>query len=147
MMGKGNGAPQVQKRRETFLAEYARSGNISHSARHAGVDRGTHYKWLADPAYAEAFKLADADAGDALEAEARRRAVEGVDEPVGWYKGKAGGVVRRYSDTLLIFMLKGRKPDVYGDKHQIEHTGKGGGPIETATRVTVYMPDNGRSTG
>lgn len=141
----GNSAQQVSKRRETFLAEYAITGNISHSARVAGIDRGTHYKWLLDPDYAQAFKDADGEAADILEAEARRRAVEGVDEPVGWYKGEAGGVVRRYSDTLLIFLLKGRKPDVYGDKHQIEHTGKGGGPIETASKVTVYMPANGRS--
>lgn len=125
----GNGAPQVKKRRELFLAAYAGSGNISHSARAAGVDRGTHYKWLADPAYAEAFKQADAQAGDILEAEARRRAVDGVDEPVGWYKGEPGGMVRRYSDTLLIFLLKGRKPDVFGDRQRLEHTGKDGAPL------------------
>ena len=51
-----------------------------------------------------------------LEAEAYRRAVEGWVEPVGWYKGKAGGTVRRYSDTLLIFTLKGLLPDRYRDR-------------------------------
>ncbi len=43
---------------------------------------------------------------DVLEDEVTRRAVEGVEEPAGWYKGKSGGTVRRYSDTLLIFRLK-----------------------------------------
>lgn len=144
MAAKGNSAPQVAVRRKTFLDAYVMSGNISHSAREAGIDRGTHYKWLNDPEYAEAFKHADGEAGDALEAEARRRAVEGVDEPVGWYKGEAGGVVRRYSDTLLIFLLKGRKPDVFGDKIRAEHSGPDGGPIETAAKINVYIPDNAR---
>ncbi len=36
-------------------------------------------------------ELAKEDAADTLEAEACRRAVEGVEKPVGWYKGKPGG--------------------------------------------------------
>ena len=55
-------------------------------------------------------------AGDILEAEAHRRAVEGVEEPVGWYKGQAGGTVRRYSDVLLMFLLKGVLPERYKDR-------------------------------
>ena len=43
---------------------------------------------------------------DALEAEARRRAVEGVRKPV-FYQGVICGWVGEYSDTLLIFLLKG----------------------------------------
>ena len=52
---------------------------------------------------------------DALEDEAVRRAVDGVDEQV-FYQGKACGVVRKYSDTLLIFLLKGRRPERYRDR-------------------------------
>ena len=66
----------------------------------------------------------------------RRRAVEGVEEPVGWYKGEAGGVVRKYSDTLLIFLLKGRKPEMYRERY--EHSGPGGRPVFTRiVRVVV----------
>ena len=54
-----------------------------------------------------------------LEAEAHRRAVEGVEEPVGWYKGVAGGTVRRYSDALLIFTLKGLLPDRYRERKDV----------------------------
>ncbi len=36
-------------------------------------------------------------------------------EPV-FYKGKAIAAVRKFSDTLLIFMLKGAKPEKYRDK-------------------------------
>lgn len=46
-------------------------------------------------------------AADLLEAEVHRRAVEGWVEPTGWYKGVPGGYVRRFSDVLLIFKLKG----------------------------------------
>ena len=49
------------------------------------------------------------------EVEARRRAVEGVEEPVGWFQGTPGGTVRKYSDTLLIFLLKGARPHKYRD--------------------------------
>ncbi len=42
--------------------------------------------------------------------------MEGVEEPVRWYKGEAGGMVRKYSDVLLIFLLKGLRPDKYKDR-------------------------------
>jgi hypothetical protein len=58
-------------------------------------------------------------AADALEAEAIRRAFEGQEEPTGWYKGQPGGYVRRYSDTLLIFLLKGAKPEKYADRMEL----------------------------
>ena len=51
-----------------------------------------------------------------LEREARRRAVEGVEEPVGFYKGEPSAYVRKYSDTLLIFLMKGARPDKYRDR-------------------------------
>ncbi len=54
--------------------------------------------------------MAKEEVADLLEAEAWRRAVEGVEKPVGWYKGKPGGYVREYSDTLLIFPLRGLRP-------------------------------------
>ncbi len=83
----------------------------------AGVGRSSHYRWLEkDPEYRAAFDLAKEDATDALEAEAHRRAVEGVEEQVGWYRGVAGGTVRRYSDVLLIFLLKSLRPERYRER-------------------------------
>ena len=64
----------------------------------------------------------------ALEDEAIRLAREGVDKPV-FYKGEHCGNVRRCSDTLLIFMLKARKPDVYCEPASIEHTEAMAGPM------------------
>lgn len=51
---------------------------------------------------------------EALEAEAARRAYHGTLEPV-FHKGEVAGHVRKYSDVLMIFLLKARKPEVYRD--------------------------------
>lgn len=83
----------------------------------ATVGRSSHYRWLEEsPSYREAFELAKEDAAEILEAEAYRRAVEGVEKPTGWYKGQPGGYVREYSDLLLIFLLKGVRPEKYKDR-------------------------------
>ena len=39
-------------------------------------------------------------------------------------KGQAGGTVREYSDTLLIFLLKGMKPEKYRERYQVDHNVK-----------------------
>ena len=46
---------------------------------------------------------------DMIEEEARRRAVEGVLEPV-YYKGEQVGAVRKYSDRLILELLRAYKP-------------------------------------
>jgi hypothetical protein len=107
-----------------LLAAFAQTGNVAASCRAAGVSRRTHYDWLAaDAAYAEAFADAQDDAADALESEAWRRGTEGVTEPL-MYQGAEVGTVQRYSDTLLIFLLKGLRPEKYRERfdHRAEVT-------------------------
>jgi hypothetical protein len=122
----GNGANGIQKRtkvnQKAFLAALCETGNITRAAEAAGVARRQHYNWLDnDSTYLKRFEECIDQAADNLEAEARRRAVEGVAEPV-FYKGKPIGAVRKYSDTLLIFLLKGARPDKYRERHQINST-------------------------
>jgi hypothetical protein len=75
-----------------------------------------------DPAF-EADVSAAVEAGsDTLEDEARRRAIEGIDEDQ-YYRGTVVGKVKRFSDVLLIFLLKGRRPDKFRDRQEIRHTG------------------------
>lgn len=82
-----------------------------------------HYYWLkVDPLYAEKFAEAKRMAGDFLEDEAIRRATEGVTRTV-FYKDAPIAEETDYSDTLLIFLLKGAKPEQYKDRYQIEHKG------------------------
>lgn len=111
-------------RQRAFLSAYVIMGVVSKAAEAAGIHRKTHYEWLNnDPEYVEAFRQAEEDAIEALEREARRRALEGIEEPI-YQGGKKVGVVRKYSDTLLIFLLKGAAPDKYRERVQTEHTGR-----------------------
>ncbi|WHZ16004.1 MAG: hypothetical protein OJF52_002852 [Nitrospira sp.] len=105
----------LKKRR--FLERFAETGSISSASSHAGVSRRTHLKWKAkDKSFSVACEEALGIAIDSVEGEARRRAVEGTLEPV-YHGGKAVGAVRRYSDVLLIFLLKALKPEKYRDSY------------------------------
>jgi hypothetical protein len=105
-----------------FLAAYSQCGNVTRAAEAAGCDRHSHALWLKkDTDYYQAFQEARAMACDRIEQEIYRRGVEGWDEPV-WYEGRQVGMLRRYSDTLLIFLAKGNMPEKYKDRAEHSHT-------------------------
>lgn len=95
-------------KQRAFLAAYAESGNVSKASRDAGVQKSTHYQWKSNPVYMEAFEAAHEIACDALEWEARRRAIDGVLKPV-YHRGKVVGEVVEYSDALLMFLLRAER--------------------------------------
>lgn len=106
-------------KRDAFLAAFAELGTLTHAARAADTDRSSHYYWMEhDPDYPALFVAAGAKANDSLEREAMRRAVDGVDKPV-YQGGKQVGTIREYSDTLLIFLMKGAIPGKYRDRVEI----------------------------
>ncbi len=116
-------------KKRAFLAAYAHLGLITRAARAAQIDRTTHFIWIKeDPDYAAAFEEARQIAHAALEDSAIQRARYGIDKPV-FHQGKICGYVREYSDTLLIFALKGAMPDKYRERASFEHTGKDGKPL------------------
>ena len=120
---------RTPKKRAAFLAELAARGNVSDAAAAAGVPRQTVYDWrAADSDFAAAWDDALDQAADTMEREAFRRAVEGVEETVygrvDRYSDGEIGKVRKYSDTLLIFLLKGARPEKYRERQQVEHTGR-----------------------
>lgn len=113
-----------------FLAMLSETGNISDACRKARIDRSAAYKRrAADQSFAEKWDDALDAAADVLEAEARRRAHDGVLEPV-FYQGYEVGQVRRYSDTLLIFLLKGARPEKFRERYEV-----GGGDKPIVVRV------------
>lgn len=121
--------PEKREKRnweDGFIAALEKTGNISAAARKAKISRNTVYELYRDPAAAD-FKQAWDDAlevaTDALELEARRRAATGVLEPV-YYQGKRAGQVRRYSDTLLIFLLKAHRPEKFRENVDVTSGGK-----------------------
>lgn len=124
--GKRN-LPSIHKAK--FLAAYSQLGNITAAAKISQVARSLHYEWMSgDPEYAQRFAVATDEAVERLEAEARRRAEKGCLKPV-YQGGKKVGTIREYSDTLLIFLLKGARPDRYRDNARVEHSGPAGGPL------------------
>ncbi|GIV18957.1 MAG: hypothetical protein KatS3mg023_1991 [Armatimonadota bacterium] len=89
--------------REKFLAALSRGCSVSQAARLAGVSRQHAYRCRARSAtFAEAWQDAWEQGTDALEDEAVRRALAG-------------------SDTLLMFLLKARRPEKFRDNVRIEH--------------------------
>jgi hypothetical protein len=116
-----------------FLKEFRENGNILRSAELAGIERRTVQKWRKlSPEFEALYGEALDDALDRLEEEARRRAVDGVDEPL-VSAGKLVCHVRKYSDQLLTVLLKGKRPDTFRERH--EFTGKDGGPMITVDRA------------
>lgn len=109
-----------------FLEELAVRGHVADSCKAAGIKQITMYKHAeVDKEFAAAKERAHAQGMLCLEDEAKRRAVDGYDEPV-FYKGEQVAVVRKYSDPLLTLLLQGRDAR-YRRKQEI--TGAEGGAL------------------
>lgn len=65
-----------------------------------------------DPVFARAWAEAEVTVTEQLELSALGRAIEGWLEPV-FFQGVQVGEIRRFSNSLTIFLLKCRKPSVY----------------------------------
>lgn len=117
------------KRDEKFFAVLAKGSPVGVACNAAGYSRRSVYEYRqGDELFAQRWQEADDAAVELMEAEADRRAIKGTLEPV-FHQGTRCGSVRRYSDTLLIFRLKAKRPAVYRDRASVEHSGPGGGPI------------------
>ena len=125
--------------------------SVSRSAWAAGITSQTAYKWkvasqnTADPEtgvlrddFADRWKVAYNDGVDLLEDEMMRRAVQGVERPV-YQGGVLVGTVQEYSDTLLSYALRGKKPETYNTERH-EHTGKDGAPISHNMKIEFVDP-------
>jgi hypothetical protein len=89
-------------REPRFLEVFRQTGNVRLATGAAGISREAPYKRAkVDPDFTSDWASAREDAIDTLEAEARRRALSA-------------------SDTLLIFLLKSLRPDVYRENVRID---------------------------
>lgn len=150
-----NPTPEKRKRHRwerAFLSALAVAGNVSAACRAAKVDRTVAYGLRGEcPEFAAEWQQALDEAADDLEAEATRRAREGV-RRLKFHKGElvrlaladeegrpvldgdgqpvmVPYVEHEYSDTLLIFLLKAHRPERFRERLSLEHSGDGGGPI------------------
>ena len=119
--------------RPLFLDTLRGTGNVRLAASNAGVARQVAYRARdSSPTFRDAWDEALEEARELLEAEARRRAAVGVEEPV-YYKGQVVGMIRKYSDNLLMFLLKAHWPDKFRENVSIDQrvSGSDGGPVKT----------------
>lgn len=160
---------------QPFLQHLKTSMNMAESARSVGVPYSTVMGLKQrDADFEAACDEALEEACDYLEAEMRRRAFHGVDEPVVYqgsmtpiFERDADGqvvvdeesgaprqardahgnlqwlTVRKYSDSLAVFLMKGYRRRKFGDKQEI--TGANGGPLSTidetkkAARISALL--------
>lgn len=131
---------RTPKKRKRFLEALAETGNVTAACKLSAMVRTPTYYWRwEDEEFAAEWDQALHLGIEAIEDEAIRRATTGVKESV-FYKGGSCGEVTKYSDTLLIFLLKGAKPEKYVERREL--TGAGGGPVhvQTITR-RIIDPD------
>lgn len=116
-----------------FCAALAATGSVTRACEAVGIGRSAAYEWRHEsPEFAKMWAHAKELGVEAMEDEALRRAVEGNDEPV-FHQGVATGTIRKYSDTLLIFLLKGAKPEKYRERTETNLNVKG--ELDIATRL------------
>lgn len=126
----------------SFLRSLAKCGVIGYAAKAAGIHRTTVYlRRDSDDAFAKQMRHALSESTDRLLQEAVRRARIGVKEPVFQY-GRHVGDIRRYSDTLLIFLLKGLDPATWRETFVHNLTSPDGKPVQVKHEheITV-MPE------
>lgn len=117
-------AQEIDAAKARFIEALASSGVVLAAVRAAGVSRSVVYEWrAADEAFRSAWLVALDDSSDLLEAEAVRRAARGTARPV-FYRGNQVGSITEYSDALLMFLLKARRPETYRDQATVRHEGR-----------------------
>lgn len=100
-----------KKKRKTFLEILSTTGRVTEAALAVGYTSTNHLHKMRreDEEFAEQWDLAVSAAKDVLHDEALRRGFDGVAEP-DYYKGEVVGYTLKYSDTLLMFVLKKLDP-------------------------------------
>lgn len=107
---------RIQHEKDAFIAEYARHGVATAARRARDLGPSVIAYWReTDEQFAFAYRAAREDSAENLEREAFRRGVEGWEEPV-FYKGVEVGSIRKYSDALLILLLKARRPEWFASR-------------------------------
>lgn len=110
-----------------FLQALRASPNVTAAARSAGLSREHVYNTRErDATFAKQWDDALEQSTDKAVGEAYRRAVKGVLKPVfgslGGNKGNGQiGKVREFSDTLMIFLLKAHRPEIYRERIEIDN--------------------------
>ncbi len=127
-----NRTNRTPKKDTLFFAHLAKAGMVGAAAQAAGYSRTQLYQWRKDDTdFACVWDEALDDYVEALEAEADRRAKDGVLKPV-FYMGEIVGEIPQYSDNLLMFRLKALRPEKYRERSI---------PLQSPTPPTKAAPE------
>lgn len=122
----GKNSLELEPVKTAFLDHIAAGQSVRAAAVAAGMKPSLPYSWRkVDKAFAAAWAAAEEAGTDIIEEEAFRRAVTGVEKPV-YRGGEVVGHVADYSDAMLMFLLKSRRPERYGAAAK----GAAGKPLE-----------------
>ena len=100
-----------KKKKRLFLDILSKTGQVTEAARSVGYTSTQHLHLMRreDEEFAADWADAIEAAGDFLKAEAWRRAHDGVLEPT-YYKGEIVGYTTKYSDALMMFLIRQNDP-------------------------------------
>ena len=119
---------------EAFIEAMRLMGNVMRSCSFAKVSRRNVYdEYDRNPEFAKAWREAEEESSDRLEAEAWRRAHDGIDKPV-FHQGEQCGVIREYSDGLITLLLKARRPYKFRENSSIQIGNPDGSNLEIDMR-------------
>lgn len=125
---------------ERFFRNYLETGLIHVSCRAAGVSEECfrQYRLNNYNGFADRFREIDGLFRDSIEAEIRRRAIQGIDEPIigGKDRDEVVITVKRYSDKLLEMYAKRHIPE-YRERQQLDVNVSGGVVVVPSGTGTV----------
>ncbi len=132
-------SPITEKDRLAFLEALEAGWSVKNAAGRTTHGRQRFYEFReSDEAFASAWAEAFDAGTQALEDEARRRAVDGYDESTYGSDGNLIRRVHRYSDALMHRLLAARDPERYGNT-RVEVTGPQGKPIVVDHRAGLTL--------
>ncbi len=127
------------KKKADFLRELRNGGLVNKAAAACRLSRSVLYQHKRRSAtFANAWDVAVDESVDlVLIEEARRRAVDGVKKPLHNKGVLTGAYVREYSDSLLMFLIKARRPEY----RQSTLFGKGDGDGPVTVSFTMVLSE------
>lgn len=118
----------TEEQKDLYFTALRESGLEATSAKQVGVTlTAVRREYELDESFREQCFEAKELMADKLEKEAQRRALEGTTKGI-YYQGSHVADETVFSDALLTHLLKGRRPEVFGDKRHL--TGDLGGAIQ-----------------
>ena len=126
-----------------FLEWLRRGYSVTKACEQIGITPRSAYRHRgAYTEFADQWDEAMEQGADELEDVAVKRAIEGVDHPI-YQQGIKVGTEKIYNENLLMFLLKGKKPEKYRERHDL--TSGGQEIVQSFARALMELPKYGKT--